>query len=488
MTIEPRTPVLVGVGAVQQRLDAGGVEAAELMIQAVDRAAVDAGDRALPARATLIAIPRGTWGYRDPGRLVAERIGAQARTVVAQVGVLQQTLITRVCAAIARGELDVAIVCGGEARYRERQAARSGLPVNETGQPGVDPDELLVPEGEILASLEIQRGLALPAHQYAIMENALRAADGQSLTDHAQAIAALWASFSAVGARNPDAWQQREFTPSSLLEESAANRSIAFPYRRLNISQWTVDQAAALIFASARAAQDLHLGPDRWLFPLAAAESNAMIPLSQRAQLDRCPGAKAAGAAVYSLAGLAPDDIAHVDLYSCFPAAVRMQARELGISAREPHRFTVTGGMTFAGGPFNNYVLQATARMAEVLRGDPGSVGIVTAISGMMTKQAVAAWSTEPPTQGFRWADVSDAVAAAGRKPLLADADGPATIAGYTAVTTERDPSLALVIADLPGGSRTVAVSDDMTLVRAMCQEEWSFRPIRVKDGRFLPT
>ncbi len=57
-----------------------------------------------------------------------------------------------------------------------------------------------------------------------------------------------------------------------------------------------------------------------------------------------------------------------IEVYSCFPSAVRVQQRALGLDpARVP---TVTGGMAFAGGPFNNFVLQATVAVAERLRGD----------------------------------------------------------------------------------------------------------------------
>src|SRR5664279_1039837 len=93
--IDPRTPVLVGVGAVQQRLDdpRAALEPIELMIAALERAAADAGSRALLAQASSVRVPRGFWDYADPGRIIAERFGAAtARTQVAEIGVLQTTL------------------------------------------------------------------------------------------------------------------------------------------------------------------------------------------------------------------------------------------------------------------------------------------------------------------------------------------------------------------------------------------------------------
>ena len=52
---------------------------------------------------------------------------------------------------------------------------------------------------------------------------------------------------------------------------------------------------------------------------------------------------------------------------SCFPLAVELYADALGLA--ETRDLTVTGGMPLAGGPYNNYVLQATCRAAELIRG-----------------------------------------------------------------------------------------------------------------------
>src|SRR5438128_1737939 len=75
MPVDERTPVLVGVGMVEQREEdpADAVETLELMLRAVRAAGDDAGRRgaALLARAGLVAIPKGQWHYGDPGRLIA---------------------------------------------------------------------------------------------------------------------------------------------------------------------------------------------------------------------------------------------------------------------------------------------------------------------------------------------------------------------------------------------------------------------------------
>lgn len=88
-----------------------------------------------------------------------------------------------------------------------------------------------------------------------------------------------------------------------------------------------MDQAAALLIRSAAAAKTAGMPRGRWVFPLAHAEANAMVPVSARVDLHDCPGAGIAGRAALAAAGLdvAGLDVAELDLmelYSCFPAAV----------------------------------------------------------------------------------------------------------------------------------------------------------------------
>ena len=82
------------------------------------------------------------------------------------------------------------------------------------------------------------------------------------------------------------------------------------------------------------------------------------------------PAIELGGRLALELAGVGIDDIALVDLYSCFPSAVQLGAAALGLDARPPaHR---TGGLPFAGGPWNNYVMHAIATVVDDLRGAAG--------------------------------------------------------------------------------------------------------------------
>jgi acetyl-CoA C-acetyltransferase len=428
-----------------------------------------------------VLAPRGTWRYADPGRILASRFGAAARTVVGEIGVLQQTLVTRACEAIARGDLDVALVVGGEAKYRDLRARITGTHAPETVQVGVRPDEVLTPDAEIVPPAEIAAGLTIPAAQYATIETARRAARGDTVERHARRLAAMWAEFSEIAARNVDAWRRDPVPADALLHPSRANPMYCAPYTKLHCSQWNVDQASAFLLCSADTARRHHVDEDELVHPIAAVESNAMVPLARRAALHRAPAVAAGADELVALTGIHPRDADHLDLYSCFPSAVQVQVDELGIG--DDRALTVTGGMTFAGGPLDNYNFQALAKMAEVLRAEPGTVGLVTCISGMITKHGMMLWSTRPPVDGFHAVDVSAATAASTAVLELApDHDGPARIDGYT-VVHDRDgaPQRAIVVATTPGGTRCVAANTDADVARDMVAEEWVGRDVEVR-------
>lgn len=486
MSDASRVPVVVGVGVVQQREDdpARAREPVELMIAALERAAVDAGSRALLTRADRIATTRGFWDYEDPCRIVAERFGATAaRTELAEVGVLQTTLLGRAAAAIAEGRADVVLVTGGEAKHRQQRAARAGAEAPLTRQAGVAPDEVLRPSGDILNRHELAAGIAMPVGQYAMIENALRAAEGQSLDAHRRAVAELWSRMSRVAADNPDAWSRDAVAADAIREPTGENRMLAFPYTKLHNSQWNVDQAAGLVFCSLATARALGVPRDRWVFPLAVVDSNHMVPMTERRLPHRCPGFARAGERALVAAAREIADVAHLELYSCFPSAVRVQVRELGIDAsRSP---TVTGGMAFAGGPLNNFVYQALARMVQVLRADPGSTGMVNAVSGVLTKQGVSLWSSEAGPRAFRFEDVSEQSARALEvMPLVAGAEGHASVVTYTVLYEGGSSGRTVLLCDLGDGRRTLATSADPGLADVAVREELCGRSVRLgSDG-----
>jgi len=488
MTVDPRTPVLVGVGVAHQRFDdpTDAREAIELMALAAERAAEDAGSAALLSAADEVIVTKGSWQYPDPGRLLAQRFGAtDAHTVVAQFGILQLTPFTRACNAITSGAHDVVLIAGGEARFRALRGMITGAGAPDTTQSeGTEPDETLVPAHEIITRQEIEAKLTSAPLQYSIIESAWRTAHGQSVDSNVRDTAELWARFAAIAAANPDAWRRDGFDADFLATTSEKNPLLAAPYRKWNVSQWNVDQASAFILCASEVADRMGVPDDRRVYPHAIVEGNHMVPLSQRAHLHRSPQVQANGELLRALTGIAPGDADVVDIYSCFPIAVKVQAAELGIDRGRD--LTLTGGMTFGGGPVNNYTFQAVAKLAEALRAQPGAVGLNTAVSGMITKQAVALWSTRPPEHGFRHGDASEeAERRTETVEPLEGHSGPATVEGYTVAFADGAATYAAALARTDAGERCVVRCDDPDLAAAMAAEEWNGRTITCTGNQF---
>ena len=478
--MDPRQPVLVGLGTTNEP---GPV--AELMTEAVRRAATDAGEPKLLGSIDRIVYTQGSWTLTNPAREVARRIARDARTVLAEVGVSQQEVINDALAAVTEADCRAVVVVGAEVRAWERAG---GL---EPDDEAAAPDEVLRRPPEFIAPIEIAAGLVWPViQQYAVIENALAAAEGLSSRTQCDQIAELWNRFNEVATRNPDA---AFGTPRSALEIATpgpANRPLAYPYNLRHSTQWTVDQSSALLICSVEIARQMGVARDRWLFPHVALHCSEAVSLTARRRLHSWPAMGVLGKAAEAHLGLALRDLRFAEVYSCFPAAVRVQQRELGLDPSGTP--TLTGGMAFSGGPFNHYVLQSLATMGRRLRNEPGELGLVTTVSGMLSKPGLAVWSATPPRQAPLVADL--AVEARAATEILPVADEPpasetvATVASFTVTYGGADglePVRTAVVGDLPDGVRTAATCEDAGTARLAVAEGLAGRTVTVKDTTF---
>jgi acetyl-CoA C-acetyltransferase len=293
-----------------------------------------------------------------------------------------------------------------------------------------------------------------------MVSSAYAHAAGWTPDEHATRLGALWSHFAQAAARDPHAWDRTAPDADAIVTPSERNRMVATPFTKLLCSQWNVDQAASLVFASQGLALELGLDPERAVYPVSSVESNAMIPMPQRRDVHRWPAFRLVAKRALGLAALALDDVDALEVYSCFPSAVLVQMNELGLATNRA--LTVTGGMTFGGGPLNNFVLQSTVAMAEVLRSTDATTGLVTGVSGHLTKPGITVWSTAAPPDGFASEDVTQAaLRATPTRPLAIDETGSATIVGATVSHGRDEPPRAVAVVELGDGTRTVASSED---------------------------
>ncbi len=500
MALDPHTPVLVGVGQATERPDpevaiTERAEPVELMARALSAAAEDCGTgdagRALLERAqSLRVIVPLSWRYANPGLLVSQRLGIapQELALTAIGGNNPQTVVNQTALLIAAGELDVALITGAECIFTRLAARRDPQrPIlTWTTQPDdTAPPVMLGTDRAPVTEIEAARGLDRPLRVFPLFENALRAESGRTIEEHQRVVSELWARFSSVAATNPYAWSREPRTAEEIRTTGTSNRMVSFPYpKRMNAND-RVDQGAALILCSVGAARRAGVPEDRWVFPVAGADAHDHWFLSHRQDLRSSPAIAAAGNRALALAGVGIDDIAHVDLYSCFPCAVQISARELGFALDDPGRaLTVTGGLGFAGGPGNNYVSHSIAAMAERLRADPGSLGLVTGLGWYCTKHAVGVWSTTPPASGFRHESPQDIVDAGPQRTPAADFEGDATIESYTVVhDRDGEPELAIVALLTAEEHRTWGNISDRDDMLSLMAEEGCGRKARLGAG-----
>jgi acetyl-CoA C-acetyltransferase len=486
--IDRRQPVLVGVGQINHR-DGDAPDPADMLTEAVRRAAADSGGRLLDAIGSVRVVSLLSRGYPDPGRLIAEGLRlADAHTVyTTQGGHTPQLLVDRACDDIAAGRFDVVAICGGECwRTRSRIKRRGESSPWADQARDVVPSELFGEPLRMASDDEARLGFTDPVQAYPMFEQALRARHQRSLAEQLRIASRLWARLSEIAAGNEYAAIRTPVSAEAIRTPGPDNRLVGFPYPKLMNSNSSVDQAAALLLCSAETAEGLGVPQDRWVFLHGAGEGNDVPYLSERHDLSTSPAIALAGQTALELAGIGVDDLAHIDLYSCFPSAVEVAAEALGLSLDRD--LSVTGGLTFAGGPWNAYVLHSLATMATVLRGEPDAYGLVSANGGFLTKHAVGIWSARPPASGTRWQSVQKTLdATVPRRRAAPHHEGEATLETYT-VMHDRAGKVerAWVFARTDEGHRTLAVSDDVELLDTLETEDVIDRTVDVADGVLL--
>ena len=459
----PRTPVLVGYGQVSQRDEDPSVEPIDLMAAAAREAA---DPRVLQAVDSVRIVNILSWRYRDPGLLLAQQINAgNATTRYTGVGGnVPQALVNQACLDIQAGRSDLVLIAGAET-FRTRTRLRNrGRKPDWTSQDESVPFAPGANEGEpLVGTAETRIDLIRAPHFYAMFEQALRIDAGQPSDVHRTRIAELWAQFSAVAERNPHAWSRTALSADQIRQPSADNRMITWPYTKLMNSNNMVDQGAVVILASAEKATHLQIATDRWVFPYAGTDAHDTYAIGERDELHRSPAIRLAGRRVLELADVGVDDLDMIDVYSCFPSAVQVAANELGLPLADADRpLTVTGGLTFAGGPWNNYVTHSIATMAEQLAGKKGQRGLITANGGWLTKHSFGVYGSEPPEHEFRWEDVQSAVDAEPTRTAEVEWSGVGTVETWT-TPFDRDGAAekAFLAVRTPENSRTLAVITD---------------------------
>jgi acetyl-CoA C-acetyltransferase len=504
MQVDPRTPVIVGVGQFTERIDDPGyrgLSAVDLATAATRAALADTGaDVDTVARAIEVFVGLRQFEictpYADPPlgasdnylRSVAQRVGADpARAVLEPIGGNgPQKVVTEFAGAIAAGDIEVALILGSEpgstAKYWDGPAQQGRAKPDFTEHVGGQLEDRGYGFEQYMSEYTASHGLTGAPVQYGLLDNARRARLGLSVDDYRKRMAELFAPFSKVAAKNPFSSSPVERSVEEIATVTDQNRMICDPYPRLLVARDTVNQGAAAVLMSVEAARRLGVPEEKWVYLRGHADQTEQ-DLLDRVDLHISYSAKQAVTEALRVAGIGIDEVATFDLYSCFPFPVFAVCDAFALAADYPRGFTLTGGLPYFGGPGNSYSLHGIAETVAEMRHEPGAFGLVGANGGVMSKYSVGVYSTEPAD----WAtDRSKAlqadIAALPKVAVTRNADGPATIETYS-VRYDWPERTGIIIGRLDADdSRFMAVTTDEDLVALMSDRDPIGARIEVKS------
>jgi acetyl-CoA C-acetyltransferase len=505
--IDPRTPILVGAG---QLTDTAGKPSSErsrvaFSAEAAKAALADTGASigadALGRKVDAMAVmeffsdisPRFASPYgrsSNPPKSVANRLGANPRQLLYSHsgGNMPQYLVNRFAEEISRGETDLALICGAELLRSTQNARRAGMKIDWNEDPGGG-DPTRVGDSRFgFSEEEARHELRAAIHFYPLLENAIRGGLKRDVDSHMKAMGRLFERLATVAKANPLATRREGYSAEALSTISDDNRWICFPYPRLMNANAIIDQAAAVLVTSVEKAREWGIPQDRWVFLHGCADGTDTWVVSERDKLDASPAIRGCARIALDMAGKKVADIDAFDLYSCFPSAVEVAMKEIGIPEDDKRPISVTGGLPFFGGPGNNYVTHSIAEMLNVMRRKPGSFGMVTANGNYLTKHSAGLYSTEPTKGSWQRQDPKKFQAeldAGPKRRVDTKPAGTGTIETYCVSYGKEAPERGYILGRLDAsGDRFVAMTpDEPAIVADMLTKEQLGRKVTLSES-----
>lgn len=495
MSISPdRIPVIAGIGEIADRPKdvSQALEPVSLMVEAAHRA--DAEARGLLSEVDSIDIVGlVSWRYSDTATLLCDKLGVgPKRGVYGPVGGESPIRYLHEAARrIANGESVVGLVTGGEAQHAVNHAKRAGVDLPWT--PYASDAPKFQRAADYVHALAVKQGVAWPINVYPLYDIASAHAWGQSPREADAESAQLWSANSKAAARNPYAWLRKELTPSEIATPSDDNRMISWPYPKRMVANPNVNQGAAIIITSLAKARAAGIAEDQLVFIGAGAVANEPRDWLTRPQFAQSHAQAAVLNAMKRHAGA----FNAVELYSCFPVVPKLARRTLGVSVDHPT--SVTGGLSFFGGPLNDYMAHAACAMVREVRAGV-KLGLLYGQGEFVTKHHALILGCEPQVRDNTADALIDMKAQAAADPMLGPPvaidetpDGMATLETFTVLfDPSGQPAYGAVVARMDSGARTLARvpaanADDLALLMSAERFPVGLRGKVTTDASGLP-
>ena len=410
---DPKAPVIVGVGeASGKSVAAEWPSTVDLASAAVSEALTDsgAGEKLAGSIDCLLStrlfhdsgLPHDCGSPENHPDAVAKAAGLNPATLLyGDVGGQSpQKHINQLAKQVHDGKYKAVVISSGENIGTVKRARRAGHALDWNQKSDREFTDLLTSEDKMLTPYEWRQGIISMPMAYGIVENARRARLGMDRAGYAREMAELWAAFASVSVTREHANFARDWTAEELLEDDHGNYQLNDPYRRWMVAQDAVELGAAAILTTAGHAAELGIAENKMIYLHSGAD--ASVPLiSEQSDLSVSPAMESAFPKALELAELDAKNLGPMDIYSCFPVAVSLAMDALGSPDRPLSSYTLTGGLSFFGGPGNSYSTHGIVALVQALRKDGSKPGMISANGGVINKESVGIYAAHPVVGGW---------------------------------------------------------------------------------------
>ena len=498
--VEKNTAVIVGIGDYVDKSKEDGLNLQELLAKASSLAIQDSGIKDLNYHIDYVGVVRfsvdfltasnqSNFQYSNFPRTLGNKLDISAKEEVyaPMGGNSPQVLLDDALTKISAGEVDCALLSGGEALQTMIARLKSGLSLDWLDEPGGNP-EMIGNNSIGFSEHEKLHGMDLPTNVYPLFANALRGQENKTAKTHLKESSELFSEFSKVAANNPLSWFPTYRSSREISEVTPENRMIGFPYTKYLNSIIRVNMSSAFILMSQKKADELSIPISKRIYVHGCSILDDIWNVTERPNFHSSPAINKCVNQTLDKAEISLSDIKYFDLYSCFPSAVQIAKKELNIP-QEKKDLTVTGGLPYFGGPGNSYTMFSTTEMVRRLRNDPKSFGLLTANSWFITKHAAVIMSSKPsgPYEKIKNSVEQKKINQKAITNFTENPEGNGKIDTYTVINGRKGPEFALIIGTLENGWRFVANSEkDNFLLEKMMKEEMLEAKVSVskKEGK----
>ncbi|MCH7598728.1 MAG: acetyl-CoA synthetase [Myxococcales bacterium] len=483
--MDPTTPCIVGVAQTTYRdVDRDAPEPLQIWAAMAKQAAEDSGGHdILSSVDSLHVVYPMSWQYDDAPARLAAQLGLKdgLRFYSGISGTTSQQFVNTAARNILAGHSEMALITSGEALATKRRLKQRG---HEPDWSHRLSEERPLPFNDPIHPAELAHQVFKPYVSYAIFDVARRAHLGLSPDENRQRDGEVLARLTGIASNNPNAWFPIVQSARELIEVSPQNRMISYPYTKNMSAIMDVDMGGAILVTSHGKADALGIPVDRRvaLRGFCAAQDPAYV--AQRDEMWRSHSMAEASAEALRCAGIAVDDVAHLDLYSCFASSVNFALDALEISEQDTRPLTVTGGLPYFGGAGNGYTTHSIVSMVEKLREKPAEYGLVSGVGMHMQNHVFGIYSGTPGPLELPDEDAVQARVNQAKVRVIENrATGAANVVAYCVVHDREGPSHGVAVCDLPDGARCYAIVSDLDIMASMQQEEWVGRPVELIPG-----